>query len=70
VVFQTAFQGGGHDAFVTALQADGREMMSSADLGGRDDDQGYGIALDAWPNSHALVTGITQSIDFPTTPKA
>jgi hypothetical protein len=38
--------------------------MYTADLGAGDDDQGYGIALDAWPNSHALVMGITQSIDF------
>ena len=27
---------------------------------------GHAIAVDAWPNPHALVTGITQAIDYPT----
>jgi hypothetical protein len=63
-------QGGGHDAFVTPLHADGQGLVYATDLDGGDDDEGDGIALDAWPNPHALVTGITQSIDFPTTPQA
>jgi hypothetical protein len=49
---------------VTPLQADGRGLVSATGLGAGDDDQGDGIAPDAWPNSHALVTGITQLIDF------
>jgi hypothetical protein len=31
----------------------------AADLGASDDNQGDGIALDAWPDPRALVTGIT-----------
>jgi hypothetical protein len=57
--------GGGTDAFVARLSADGSKLVYSTYLGGSGYDQGYGIAVD--PNSgDALITGSTQSTDFPT----
>jgi Beta-propeller repeat len=56
---------GGHDAFVTAINADASALLYSAYLGGSGDDYGYGIALD--PAGNAWVVGQTYSADFPTT---
>jgi hypothetical protein len=57
--------GGGTDAFVARLSADGSALVYSTYLGGSGYDQGYGIAVD--PNTgDALITGSTQSADFPT----
>ena len=50
---------GGRDAFVTMLSRDGDFLVYSTYLGGGDDDEGNGIALD-WQN-HAYVTGKTLS---------
>ena len=54
----------GGDAFVTKLNAAGSALVYSTYLGGRGDDRGYGIAVDAAGN--AYVTGYTQSTNFPT----
>ncbi len=70
---QPAF-GGGHgpgvingvpagDAFVLKLGPDGNSLIYSAYLGGRNDDQGNGIAVDAVGS--AYVTGTTASPNFP-----
>jgi Beta-propeller repeat/FG-GAP-like repeat len=56
--------GGGEDAFVTKLDSAGNALVYSTYLGGSDDDSGAGIAVDAAGN--AYVTGLTNSINFPT----
>jgi hypothetical protein len=57
--------GGGGDAFVARLRADGSALVYSTYLGGTGDDYGYGIAVDP-ATGDALVTGWTQSTNFPT----
>src|SRR5882762_8774828 len=62
----TAFGGGqGFDAFVTKFDSTGSALLYSTYLGGSDDDQGLGIAVDT--NGNAYVTGSTKSANFPTT---
>ncbi|MFB3920470.1 MAG: beta strand repeat-containing protein [Terriglobia bacterium] len=53
------------DAFVTKLNATGTALVYSTFLGGADNDRGLGIALDA--SNNAYVTGVSESVDFPTT---
>jgi len=62
--FDTTYNGGGRDAFVTKLDAAGTMLAYSTYLGGVDDDEGLGIALDVL--NHVYVTGVTFSTDFPT----
>jgi Bacterial Ig-like domain (group 1)/Beta-propeller repeat len=67
--FDTSFNGGFGDGFVTKLNAAGSmPLLYSTYLGGSVYDQGFGIAVDAAGN--AYVTGYTESNDFPTTPLA
>jgi Beta-propeller repeat/FG-GAP-like repeat len=61
---QPTYGGGVDDAFVTKLNAAGSAVMFSTYLGGINEDQGLGIAVDAVGN--AYVTGRTESINFPT----
>jgi beta-propeller repeat-containing protein len=63
--FQTTFGGGFLDTFVTKLNPDGSGLVYSTYLGGSDDEEGLGIAVDS--SGSAYVTGWTFSIDFPTT---
>jgi len=64
--FQTIYGDGG-DAFVTKLNAAGSALVYSTFLGGRWDDYGYRIAVDASGNTY--VAGVSSSsYDFPTTP--
>src|SRR5258706_1590941 len=70
--YQTNFGGGtglgggqGFDAFVTKFDPTGCALVYSTYLGGSDDDQGLGIAVDT--NGNAYVTGTTMSANFPTT---
>ncbi|MGI8854876.1 MAG: SBBP repeat-containing protein [Thermomicrobiales bacterium] len=65
--FQTAYGGGPHDAYATALNAAGAALIYSTYLGGGVDDDGYAIAVDG---GIAFITGRTYSPDFPTTPGA
>ena len=55
---------GRDDAFVTKLNAAGSALAYSTYLGGRDDDDGSGIAIDV--AGRAYVTGRTASRNFPT----
>jgi hypothetical protein len=68
VAFDTTFNGGLQDAFLTKLDASGSALLDSTYLGGSDDDAGQGIAVDVVRG--AYVTGFTRSTDFPTTPGA
>jgi hypothetical protein len=63
--FGTLYNGGFRDAFVTKLNASGSALAYSTFLGGADQDQGLGIAVDGM--GRAYVTGFTFSTDFPTT---
>src|SRR5260221_7508459 len=56
--------GGGEDAFVTKINADGSALLYSTYLGGGVYDSGSGIAVDSAGN--AYVAGVTESTDFPT----
>src|SRR5213596_1682462 len=58
----------GNNAFVTKLNPTGSALVYSTYLGGNNDDQGLGIAVDAAGN--AYVAGQTGSSTFPTTPGA
>ncbi len=62
--YQTTFQGGYDDAFVTKLSSSGNSLIYSTYLGGGDYDEGFGIAVDG--SGNAYVTGVTQSTGFPT----
>ncbi len=65
--FQTSHgsDGGLYDAFVTKLNATGTALSYSTYLGGNNQDEGSGIAVDGAGN--AYVTGYTSSTNFPTT---
>jgi len=58
-----AAYGGGFDLFVAAINPAGSALVYSTYLGGADDDQGYGVAVDGAGN--AYLTGSTASADFP-----
>ncbi len=59
---------GSVDAFVTKLSSTGSSLLWSTFLGGSDVEEGYALALDTSGNS--VLTGLTWSSDFPTTPGA
>jgi len=65
--FDTTFNGGFQDAFVTKLNGRGSALVYSTFLVGTSDDFGLGIAV---REGRAYVTGDTSSADFPTTPGA
>jgi len=56
--------GGGNDAFVAKLSADGATLVYSTYLGGSDQEQGAGITVDG--AGTAYLTGFTASANFPT----
>ncbi len=66
--YDTSFNGGTFDVFVTKLDAAGSALDYSTFLGGTNEDASRGIAVDG--SSSAYVTGGTGSADFPTTPGA
>jgi hypothetical protein len=66
--FDTTFNGGPRDAFVVKLGASGSSVTYGTYLGGSDGDFGYAIAVDGVGNTY--VTGVTYSVDFPTTADA
>ncbi len=61
---QGSFAGGTYDTFVSKLAPGGSALLYSTYLGGNNDDQGRGIAID--PSGDAYVTGSTLSTNFPT----
>ena len=54
----------GYDAFVTKINAAGTGIDYSTYIGGNDQDEAVGIAVDS--DGNAYITGITRSTDFPT----
>ena len=62
--FDTSYNGGSSDAFVTKLNAGGTGLVYSTYLGGSGSDPAQDLALD---DGRAYVTGSTDSTDFPTT---
>lgn len=62
--YDTSFNGGNYDAFVSKLNAKGSALVFSTLLGGKSDDHGGGLGLDGAGNVY--VTGITASTNFPT----
>jgi hypothetical protein len=62
--FQSGFQGGPSDAFVIKLSASGDSLIYSTYLGGNDEEEGYGIALDNLGVPYII--GDTYSTNFPT----
>src|SRR5215204_4399649 len=56
------------DAFVTKLNASGSALVYSTFLGGTNHDEGLGIAVDG--TDRVYVTGVTRSVDYPTTSSA
>lgn len=65
--YDTTWNGGSRDAFVTRLNANGQSLSFSTYLGGASHGEwGRGLALDAAGNIY--LAGETQSADFPVTP--
>ncbi len=64
-VFQKSIRGRASDVFVTEMNSTGSALIYSTYLGGTDNDEAYGITLDA--SGDAYVTGWTASSNFPTT---
>lgn len=62
--FQLAYGGGASDAFAAKIDATGSNLVYCTYLGGSDQDQALGIAIDAAGN--AYVTGDTRSANFHT----
>ncbi|MGO9132303.1 MAG: SBBP repeat-containing protein [Bryobacteraceae bacterium] len=62
--FQATFQGGAYDVYVTKLTPAGNALVYSTYLGGGDQDQAFGIAVDG--AGAAYVTGRSFSTNFPT----
>lgn len=67
--FDTVFNGGFYDAFVTRLSADGSALLHSTFLGGEGDDYGAVVAVDP-ESGRGTVAGPTTSRGFPITPAA
>jgi dockerin type I repeat protein/beta-propeller repeat-containing protein len=65
--FQKTFGGGGQDGFVSKFDKNGNLLWSTL-LGGSGWDGIYAVAVDA--SGNAVVTGVTQSPDFPVTSNA
>ncbi len=61
---QSTHPGIWNDFFITKLNADGSDLVYSTYLGGSDDEDAYGIAVDS--SGCAAVVGATDSGDFPT----
>jgi hypothetical protein len=64
-VFDTSYNGGAYDAFVTKINASGTALLYSTYLGGSDNDGVHSIASEK--DKTAVVAGYTFSTDFPTT---
>ncbi|MDO8141697.1 MAG: SBBP repeat-containing protein [Candidatus Brocadiales bacterium] len=66
--YDTSFNGGFGDVFVSKFDRDLTRLLASTYLGGTTDDSAHSMILDSRGNIY--VTGQTESSDFPTTPGA
>jgi hypothetical protein len=66
--FDGSFNGGGLDGFVSYLWRDGDVLAWSSFIGGTGADEIHALTLDA--NGDPVLTGVTDSQDFPTTSNA
>jgi Abnormal spindle-like microcephaly-assoc'd, ASPM-SPD-2-Hydin/Beta-propeller repeat len=66
--YDTSYNGGSYDPFVTKLNSSGSALLYSTYMGGGGYDGNIGVALDT--SGIVYVVGTTQSSDFPTTPDA
>ena len=64
--FNESYNGGHRDVIVFKLNHNASTLVYSTYVGGNDDDEGCGIALDS--ENNAYITGRTHSSDFPATP--
>ncbi|MGA1865895.1 MAG: SBBP repeat-containing protein [Thermoplasmatota archaeon] len=64
-VLQPESPGGHHDAFVSCLSSNLSDLVRSTYIGGEGRDEGYGLNIDTQGN--IIVTGQTDSTDYPTT---
>jgi len=62
--YQSSNAGGTNDAFVTKLNSNGSTLAYSTYIGGSNNENGIGIAVDG--SNNAYITGFTQSTNFPT----
>ena len=62
--YQTVYNGGTYDCFVTRFTSSGNNLSYSTYLGGSSWDTGNGIAIDGNGNAHII--GTTASNDYPT----
>jgi hypothetical protein len=65
---QPFFGGGQFDGFLIVISASGNSVVYSTYLGGVDEDGAKGVAVDT--NRNAYVTGLTYSVNYPTTASA
>jgi len=63
--YDTSYNGGDYDVFITKINSTGTDLVYSTYLGGSGYDFSSGIAVDG--SGNAYVTGYTDSTDFPTT---
>lgn len=66
--YDTSFNGGFGDVFVSKLDRNLTHLLASTYLGGTTDDSAHSITIDTHGNIY--VAGQTESLDFPTTPGA
>lgn len=66
--FDTSYNGGTADVFVTKMNGTGSGLVYSTYLGGANREVGLSVAVDS--AGRAYMTGSTQSSDFPVTPDA
>jgi|GEM_PF-3433931 len=61
--YDGTYNGGDCDVFVAKVSSTGNSLLYSTYLGGTYYDYGYGVAVDG--SGNAIITGYTDSIDFP-----
>jgi hypothetical protein len=66
--YDTIYNGGENDAFVSKLSSNLTALLASTFLGGSEDDRAFSIAIDTFGNVY--VAGNTESTNFPVTPDA
>ena len=63
--YDTTYNGGGSDVFVSKLDNNLSTLVTSTFIGGRTDDDAYALAIDS--SGDVFVAGYTYSLDYPTT---